>query len=208
MGLKIDGTKTEEFGSPETNTMFATASYTTIEETAMLQNDTPELDFACHYYNTRYDRLRGIIVGMGHHASDINTLRDKAKEVWDHSLWKNSRDLVSDIEQKKHNPSGWSMTWFRLRTFSGMIANGSDKTYTLTDADRAVINAELQESLKDYTDLNVNLFLIQKEKSDTLLVAIHMALTPEATKKAMWWLNQTPQTESESAEDHATSPHP
>jgi len=136
-------------------------SFTTIEETAMLMNDTPAYDFACHYYNTKYGRLKGVLLGMN---QGTKRLEDTAKKQWEASF---NRFTGNE-------GTSWSMTWFRLRTFSGMIANSSDKPYKLEADERDALQKAFTELLVAYPTLQGTLHIIQIDGSDTVLLAGHI----------------------------------
>ena len=158
-------------------------SFTTIEETAMLMNDTPAYDFACHYYNTKYGRLKGIMLGMGNTDKEVMMVQGDghwSRYVMDkdtHRLvetagtqWKASFKRFTGNEG-----TSWSMNWFRLRTFSGSgKVKVADTPYRLTPGDREVLTHAFAELLEAYPTLQGTLHIVQIDGSDTILLAGHI----------------------------------
>jgi len=158
-------------------------SFTTIEETAMLMNDTPAYDFACHYYNTKYGRLKGIKLGMGN--TDKEVVMVQGVGHWSRYVMdKDTRRLV-DTALKQWEASfkrftvnegvSWSMNWFRLRTFGGTGAlKLLDTPYTLTTGEREVLTHAFTELLVAYPTLQGTLHIIQIDGCETVLLAGHI----------------------------------
>jgi len=135
--------------------------FTKIEETAMLQNNTSYDDFAAHFYNTRYQRLRGLPMES---AEQVRTATRKAN--YD-ATGKNQYELPLLQDQGK-DAMAWSMNWYRLRT-------PENKTYQLTDEDKATIISDFVEDSKR-SPLKTTIHIFQSENSDTLLIAVSMIL--------------------------------
>ena len=171
------------------------SSFTTIEETAMLMNDTPDHDFACHYYNTRYERLKGIMLGMDDRKpkvvgmvrgaeswtryemnADLQRLVETVEKRWEASLNRSLMTLAAEP-----NSTSWSMNWFRLRSFSGLgMVRNADTPYKLVEGDRDVLYQAFTELLAAYPTLQGTLYIIQKEGSDTVLLGGHIKLKQPA----------------------------
>ena len=129
----------------------------------MLMNDTPAYDFACHYYNTKYGRLKGCMLGMGPNQSIVRLVKTVLPR------WEASLNRFTGNEG-----TSWSMNWFRLRVFSGMIANGSDKPYKLEADDRDALQKAFTELLVAYPTLQGTLYIVQIDGADTVLLAGHI----------------------------------
>ena len=126
----------------------------------MLMNDTPAYDFACHYYNTKYGRLKGILLGMGEtHYRDDNTNR---LVLMLETHWNSSFSRFTTNEG-----TSWSMNWFRLRVFSG-------KPYKLEADDRDALYKAFADLLGAYPTLQGTLHIVQIDGSDTVLFAGHI----------------------------------
>jgi hypothetical protein len=156
------------------------SSFTTIEETAMLMNDTPDHDFACHYYNTRYERLKGIMLVMGqapYRDDNTNSLVELVKARWEASF---NRSLLT--LNAEPNSTSWSMNWFRLRTSVHGTGNVKvyGKPYKLEADDRDAVYRAFTELLVAYPTLQGTLYIIQKEGSDTVLLGGHIKLKQPA----------------------------
>ena len=128
-------------------------SFTTIEETAMLMNDTPTYEFACHYYNTKYGRLKGIL------AKSPEDICEMVVKRWEASF---NRFTAND-------GNSWSMNWFRLRR-----AGTDSKPWFLPEGDRDILNQLFTELLVAYPTLQGTLHIVQISGSDTLLLAGHI----------------------------------
>jgi hypothetical protein len=130
-----------------------------IEETAMLQNDTPPEDFAVHYYLNRYDRLKGIV------KRDFADLSHSIHTALDESFGRNSGAFPSLMEQ---NPVAWSMNWYRLR-------DNNNKTWMLDGSQKTAIVADFVDMRLDYPfDAEIHIF--QLDDRDVLLVAMCLQL--------------------------------
>jgi len=135
--------------------------FTLIEETALLQNDTPQDDFAAHFYVTRYDRLKGIP------QTDFATLRKSAWDAIEYSMGKNAVAL-GELRQAGKNPLAWSMNWYRLR-------DTQNKPYKLTDNEKSLIISDF-EDLKERNPFNAQIHIFHRETSDMLLIAVSLEL--------------------------------
>ena len=135
--------------------------FTKIEETAMLQNDTPYDDFAAHFYNTRYQRLRGLPIES---AEQVRAASKKA--IYD-SIGKNQYEL-GVLQDEGKVAMAWSMDWYRLRT-------PDNQTFHLTDDDKENIVNDFVE-LSKTAPLKTQIHILQSENSDTLLIAVSMIL--------------------------------
>jgi len=133
--------------------------YTKIEETALLQADSPSEDFAYHFYTTRYDRLKGIRT-----PSEYSLTLSVESAITD-SLKKNVVDLKL-LNDEGRNAVAWSMNWFRCRDVD-------NKTWRISDA----LKAKLMDEYKEYsTDipLHSEMFIFQGHDQDMVLVAVSM----------------------------------
>lgn len=158
-------------------------SFTTIEETAMLMNDTPAYDFACHYYNTKYGRLKGIMLGMGNTNKEVMMVQGDGH--WSRYVMdKDTYRLVETVGNQwkasfkrftGNEGTSWSMNWFRLRSFGGSGAvKLLDTPYRLTPGDREVLTHAFTELLQAYPTLQGTLHIVQIDGSDTVLLAGHI----------------------------------
>lgn len=130
-----------------------------IEETGMLQNDTPPEDFAVHYYMNRYKRLRGVT------KRDFADLSQSIHTALNESFGRNSGAFPSLREQ---NPVAWSMNWYRLR-------DNNNKTWSLDDSQKTAIVADFEDLRLDYPfDAQIHIF--QLDDRDVLLVAMCLQL--------------------------------
>jgi hypothetical protein len=131
-----------------------------IEETAMLQNDTPPEDFAVHYYLNRYDRLKGVI------KRDFADLQQSIHIALRESFGRNL-GLFPDLEEK--NPVAWSMNWYRLR-------DSNNKTWTLDGSQKTAISSDFVDLRMRYPfDAEIHIF--QLDDRDVLLVAMCLQLS-------------------------------
>ena len=135
--------------------------YTRIEQTAMLQNDSPHDDFASHFYLTRYDRLKGIPMLSPEHV------RTAARKAFYDATGKNQYELPL-LQDEGKSAIAWSMNWYKLR-------NSDNKTYQLTDDDKAAIIRDYEEVRKT-SPLKNTIHIFQHDTSDTLLIAISFIL--------------------------------
>jgi hypothetical protein len=135
--------------------------YIKIEQNAMLQNDTPPEDFACHFYKTRYDRLKGIV------KRTPDEVRKASKELLQHSMDSNVIDLMK-CHERGQNAMAWSMNWFRLR-------DKDNKIYTLTNEEKARI-VEDYVFLKENNPFTGEIYIFQLDGSEILLVAVSLIL--------------------------------
>jgi hypothetical protein len=135
--------------------------YTRIEQTAMLQNDSPHDDFAAHFYMTRYERLKGLPMVS---ADQVRTAAKKA--IYD-SIGNNQYEL-GVLQDEGKNAMAWSMNWYRLRT-------PDNKTFQLTDDDKATIVSDFVEISKT-SPLKTQIHIFQRDTSDTLLIAVSFIL--------------------------------
>ena len=135
--------------------------YTKIEQTAMLKNDTPHNDFASHFYLTRYERLKGLLMTS---PEQVRTASKKA--IYD-SIGKNQYEL-GVLQDEGKVAMAWSMNWYRLRT-------PDNKTYQLTNDDKTTIINDFVELSKS-APLKTQIYIFQDDDSDTLLIAISYIL--------------------------------
>ena len=130
-----------------------------IEETAILQNDTPPEEFVEHCYMNRYERLKGVV------KRDFDDLRHSIHTALDESFGRNSGAFPSLREQ---NPVAWSMNWYRLR-------DNSDKMWALNSDQKTAIVADFEDLRLDYPfDAQIHIF--QLDDRDVLLVAMRLQL--------------------------------
>lgn len=139
--------------------------FTLIEETALLQKDTPNDDFAAHFYMKRYDRLKGIPM-----ATPDQVITAATKAIGD-SIHKNQYELAQICAKDRGDAMAWSMNWYRLRT-------PDNKTYQLSDDDKVKIISNAQALTKP-SPLLTQTFIFQQEDSDMLLVAVSLTIDPE-----------------------------
>jgi len=135
--------------------------YTTIEQTAMLQNDSPHDDFAAHFYVTRYDRLKGLLI------TSPEEVRTAAKKANYNATGKNQYELAV-LQDEGKDAIAWSMNWYRLRT-------PDNKTFQLTDEDKSNIVSDFVEDCK-WSPLKTTIHIFQRDGSDTLLIAFSYIL--------------------------------
>jgi hypothetical protein len=143
-----------------------------IEETAMLQNDTPPEDFACHVYKTRHDRLKGVTMRT---PEDV---RQASKKQIERSMSGNVVTLRQQRDQGQ-DAMAWSMNWFRLR-------NNDNQIYTLTNEEKSLIVDDYL-FLKDNYPITGEIHIFQLEGSEMLLVAVSLYLdtTPWVDYRAL-----------------------
>jgi histone acetyltransferase (RNA polymerase elongator complex component) len=127
----------------------------------MLQNDSPHDDFAAHFYLTRYEHLKGLLMVSPEHV------RTAAKKAFYDATGKNQYELPLFQDEGK-NAMAWSMNWYRLRT-------PDNKTYQLTDDDKANIISDYKEIGKS-SPLKTQIHIFQSDNSDTLLIAVSFIL--------------------------------
>jgi hypothetical protein len=135
--------------------------YTRIEQTAMLQNDTPNDDFAAHFYLTRYERLKGIPM------TSPEQLRTAIKKANYDATGKNQYELPL-LQDEGKDAMAWSMNWYRLCT-------PDNKTFQLTEEDKLNIISDFVEDSK-WSPLKSTIHIFQHDHSDTLLIAISYIL--------------------------------
>lgn len=145
--------------------------YVKIEEIAMLQNDTPPEDFVCHFYKTRYDRLKGIV------KRTPDEVRKASKELLQNSMDSNVIDLMK-CHQRGQDAMVWSMNWFRL-------CDKDNKTYTLTNEEKGHI-VEDYEFLKENNPFTGEIHLFQLDGSAMLLVAVSLHFDKTPPINATW----------------------
>ena len=130
-----------------------------IEETAMLQNDTPPEEFVEHCYMNRYERLKGVV------KRDFDDLRHSIHTALDESFGRNSGAFPSLREQ---NPVAWSMNWYRLR-------DNTNKTWSLDDDQKTAIVADFEDLRLDFP-FEAQIHMFQLDDRDVLLVAMFLQL--------------------------------
>lgn len=135
--------------------------YTRIDQTAMLRTDSPHDDFASHFYLTRYDCLTGIAMVSPEH------LRTAARKAIYDATGKNQYELPI-LQDEGKSAMAWSMNWYKLR-------NSDNKTYQLTDNDKAAIISDYEEVGKT-SPLKTTIHIFQHDTSDTLLIAVSFIL--------------------------------
>ena len=141
--------------------MIPCSRYTVIEETAQLQADTPQRDFAYHYYRTRYDRLRGVL------KRDFSSLRTGITVALVDSMNRNIEALPK-INQTNRYPMAWSMNWYRLR-------DDTNKPWKLTEEQNDLIEGDFQTLRSSYSFVS-QFFVFQGEDKDMLLIAMALEL--------------------------------
>jgi hypothetical protein len=139
----------------------ASLRYTIIEETGVFQSDSSHEDFVSHFYETRYSRLKGILMATP------EQLHAAIKKVVYDFIGKNQYELALLRDEEKDG-MGWSMSWYRLRT-------PEKKTYKLSDEDKEKIISDFVE-LRKTSPLTGEIFIIQRDGSDMLLVAVSLIL--------------------------------
>jgi len=133
--------------------------YTKIEETALLQVDSPSEDFAHHFYTSRYDRLKGIRTPSEYSLTLCVELAVKE------SLKKNVVDLKL-LNDEGRNAVAWSMNWFRCRDVD-------NKTWVIPES----LKEKLQQDFREYSmdiPLLSEMFIFQGYEQDMVLVAVSM----------------------------------
>jgi hypothetical protein len=133
--------------------------YALIEETGMLQNDTPPDDFVAHYYMNRFRRFRGVI------NRDFDELRQSVKIALEAYFDRNS--VRFPFLEEQHGivkPVAWSMNWYRLR-------DNNNKTWWLEDSQKADIVADF-EDLRINNDFKAQVHIFQMDDQDELLIAM------------------------------------
>ena len=135
--------------------------FTIIEETALLQTDTPLEDFAYHFYKTRYDRLKGIL------KRDADDLRRTVKTILKESM---HRQIIGirKIAASDKEPMAWSMNWFRLRNYS-------NRPYNLTETEKDEIIGDFN-ALRAERPLLGQIFIYQTPETEMLLVAVALSM--------------------------------
>ena len=130
-----------------------------IEETAILQNDTPPEEFVEHCYMNRYERLKGVV------KSDFADLRQSIKTSLEACFDRNS---VKFPFLKEHygivNPVAWSMNWYRLR-------DNTNKTWSLDFHQKTAIQEDF-EDLRLNNAFKAQIHIFQLDDRDVLLVAM------------------------------------
>ena len=147
----------------------ASLRYTTIEETGVFHPDNFHEDFVSHFYETRYDRLKGILMPTP------EQLRAAVRKVIDDFDGKNRYELCLLKDQDKDG-MGWSMTWYRLRT-------PEKKIYMLSDEDKEKIRSDFVDLVIKRSPLTGEIFMMQRDSSDLLLVAINLIILEEENPK-------------------------
>jgi hypothetical protein len=137
--------------------IISTARFLTIEETAILQGDAPLQDFACHFYNTRYERLKGIP------KENYGSIRESVVPLIRASFQKNEVAMRQYRDEGK-NPMSWSMNWYRLRL--------NDRRWSLSPLELAQLHEEFAKITYQHPDLEAELYAIQSSNSDMLLIAV------------------------------------
>jgi hypothetical protein len=138
-------------------TIISSARFLTIEETAILQGDAPLQDFACHFYNTRYDRLKGIP------KENYGGIRDSVVPLIRASFQKNEVAMRQYRDEGK-NPMSWSMNWYRLRL--------NDRRWAMSPLELAQLHEEFAKIVDQHPSLDTELYAIQSNNSDMLLIAV------------------------------------
>jgi hypothetical protein len=136
--------------------------YTRIEQTAMLENETPHDDFAAHFYLTRYENLKGLLM------TSPEQLRTAVKKANYDATGKNQYELRLLQDECKY-AMAWSMNWYTLRT-------PDNKTYQLTNDDKSTIINDFVEDSKNWSPLKSTIHIFQNNHSDTLLIAMSYIL--------------------------------
>ena len=145
-------------------TILSTARFLTIEETAILQGDAPLQDFACHFYNTRYDRLKGIP------KENYGSIRDSVVPLIRASFIKNEVAMLH-YQQEGKNPMSWSMNWYRLRR--------NDRRWSMSPLELAQLYEEFAKVVGQHPALDTEMYAIQSSNSDMLLIAVPHRLRNE-----------------------------
>lgn len=164
-GLYSTGMRYRVYNSDEAWIVFtlmkSTERFTKIEETGIFENDIPHEEFANHFYKTRYDRFAGLLM------TTPEELRSEIKKTIYDATGKNQYELPL-LEKEGKNAMAWSMNWYRLRT-------PDNKTYHLTDDDKATIVSEFVEISKT-SPLKTTIHIFQREGTDALLIAVSFIL--------------------------------
>ena len=147
----------------------ASLRYTTIEETGVFHPGNFHEDFVSHFYETRYDRLKGILMPTP------EQLRAAVRKVIDDFDGKNRYEL-SVLKDQDKDGMGWSMTWYRLRT-------PEKKIYMLSDEDKEKIRSDFVDLVIKCSPLTGEIFIMQRDSSDMLLVAINLIILEEENPK-------------------------
>ena len=137
--------------------VLSTARFLTIEETAILQGDAPLQDFACHFYNTRYERLKGIP------KANYGSIRDSVVPLIRASFQKNEV-AMRKYQQEGKNPISWSMNWYRLRL--------NERRWSMSPQELAQLHEEFAKIVDQHPDLDTEMYAIQSNNSDMLLIAV------------------------------------
>jgi hypothetical protein len=123
----------------------------------MFEDYSPHDDFIEHFYLTRYDRLRGLLM------TSPEELRVAVKKAIYDSIGKNQYELPLLQDEGKAGLA-WSMNWYRL-------CDSEHKTYQLTQEDRSKIQADFVELCKA-SPLKIKIYIFQLDGSDTCLIAV------------------------------------
>jgi len=138
--------------------------FTTIEETALLQVDTPMEDFAYHYFRTRYDRLKGILV------RDFDTLNRCVYESLLDAVKRQSVALPR-LRLTNREPMAWSMNWFRLRQSTGQVWNMDESQKKALEA-----GYDLIKHFDECRNMTRKLYIFCSDDREMVLVAMSMTL--------------------------------
>ena len=143
----------------------ASLRYATIEETGVFHLENFHEDFVSHFYETRYDRLKGILMPTP------EQLRAAVRKVIYDVDGKNRYEL-SLLKDQDKDGIGWSMTWYRLRT-------PEKKIYMLSEEDKEKIRSDFVDLVIKSSPLTGEIFMMQRDGSDMLLVAINLIILEE-----------------------------
>ena len=143
----------------------ASLRYTIIEETGVFHHENFHEDFVSHFYETRYDRLKGILMPTP------EQLRAAVRKVIDDFDGKNRYELCLLKDQGKDGMA-WSMTWYRLRT-------PEKKIYILSEEDKEKIRGDFVDLIIKCSPHTGEIFMMQRDGSDMLLVAINLIILEE-----------------------------
>lgn len=132
-----------------------------IENNAMIQKDTLPEDFACHFYKTHYDRLKGML------KRTPDEVRKASKQLIQNSMDSNSFDLRK-CHERGQDAMVWSMNWF-------MLCDNDNKVYTLTNEEKGHI-VEDCVFLKENNPYTGEIYIFQLDGSEMLLVAVSLML--------------------------------
>ena len=147
----------------------ASLRYATIEETGVFHLENFHEDFVSHFYETRYDRLKGILMPTP------EQLRAAVRKVIYDVDGKNRYEL-SLLKDQDKDGIGWSMTWYRLRT-------PEKKIYMLSEEDKEKIRSDFVDLVIKSSPLTGEIFMMQRDGSDMLLVAINLIILEEENPK-------------------------